>query len=745
MVKMNRQQNMREEIEYLDKTLSIVRKQLENELGVLPEAKVKLIALRKDMWENTVHFSNDFARLTEMNQYLAEVNIQTANYENLRKNIEKYKKLLDAPYFGRFDFSEEGSGQSEKIYIGLFNVADAKAHNILVYDWRAPISSIFYRYEPGKASFMAPDGLISGEVTLKRQYKIQNSVLKYYFDCNVRINDEILQEVLSRNSSVKMRNIVETIQKEQDLVIRDTENDLLIVQGVAGSGKTSIALHRIAFLLYEGLDLKVSSEDIIIISPNTVFSKYISSVLPELGEENVVQVTFDDLVLKLINNRVKTETRNKQLEFLIAAQDRDKIQSIEFKGSGIFVQVLDRMIRHWERRIAFPDIYYDGQIIETRHQLKNRFLNSKKEVPMAKRLKRLEDIILEKIQPLQKKRLTKIKKIVEKSEGRDFEIKSFSRLLSIKKSSIFLKNIRSFTRVDYLQLYRDLFNQPGLFFKLAEGLPLPNGIEKIIKKTGENLENNTVCHEDCAPLLYLKLKIEGSGFFPGIKQVVIDEIQDYYPVQYEVFKMLFKDARYTLLGDINQAIEKDVQPSLYDIEKVFNKEKTVKLFLNKSYRSSYEINSFTRKLAGGKQEFVSFKRHEKEPVFVYRDSFKKIDEAIVEDIDSYLGQGYQSVAVVTKTARDAEKLYRRLKNLTGIKLVNSAESEIEKGVSVIPSYMAKGLEFDVVLIYDVSAGNYQTDMDRKLLYIACTRAVHRLALYYTGERSPFFKSFPDYA
>jgi DNA helicase-2/ATP-dependent DNA helicase PcrA len=333
---------------------------------------------------------------------------------------------------------------------------DRNTGQVYVYDWRAPISSIFYRYELGGAMYDSPLGISRGDVSLKRQYQIRNSKLKYFFDCSVRITDEILQEVLS-HTSAKMKNIIETIQKEQDVIIRDRDHELLIVQGVAGSGKTSIALHRIAFLLYEGLNSNLQSNNVIIISPNTVFSHYISSVLPELGEENVRQSIFDDLVLDTFQGRFGEETRDMQLETLInsrAKTERDqRHQSIDFKGSRIFKQILDRLLWHYaHRHLVFEDVYYIGTILATRQQLKNRFLHNEIGVPMAKQLKRIEKTLLEKVHPLQKNRLKRLEKIVAKSEGHEFEIKSFSRLLAIKQAKAFRERIQRFTNVDYSQL-----------------------------------------------------------------------------------------------------------------------------------------------------------------------------------------------------------------------------------------------------------------------------------------------------
>lgn len=738
------QEQLREERDYLEKTLSFLKKEIESMLSSVSQQKSGLTALRKDMWENTVHFANDFARLTEITHYLAELDSQTANYGNTLKRLEKYRKMLLSPYFGRFDFLEDGLADTEKIYIGLHNLVDSKTGDFYVYDWRAPVSSIFYRFEPGRASYQAPVGTISGEVTLKRQYKIQDAQLRYFFDCRVGINDEILQEVLRGKASAKMRYIVETIQKEQDVIIRDTDNELLIVQGVAGSGKTSVALHRIAFLLYNGLNSNLSSNNILILSPNSIFSKYISSVLPELGEENTVQTTFEDIARKLLDGRLKTETRNQQLEFVVSSQDQAdlRMRDIRFKGSGEFVRILDRLISYYESSmISFEDIYFDGKILMTRQQIKNIFLKNRSFMPMAKRLKRIENIILERVQPLRKKRLEKIEKYVAQTDGHELEIKSFSRLLSIKKSRSFVDRIRRFTEVDYLSLYKTLFSNDELFARLAQGLRLPENIGEIIALTRKNLAGGLAFYEDCAPLLYLKLKLEGCTAFSEIRQVVIDEAQDYDLVQYEIFKFLFKDARYTVLGDVHQAIDKDVSLALYDkIIEILDKRKSVKIFLNKGYRSSYEINGFSQRILGVKRDFVSFERHETEPLVISKDTLDKHDDAIAREIADAAGRGHESVAVICKTAAEAEKLHARLKDRVNIKLVCSGGDEIEKGALVIPSYLAKGLEFDAVLASDVSAGNYSSELDRKLLYVTCTRALHRLALFHTGEKSPLLET-----
>ena len=262
-------------------------------------------------------------------------------------------------------------------------------------------------------------------------------------------------------------------------------------------------------------------------------------------------------------------------------------------------------------------------------------------------------------------------------------------------------------------------------------------IEEIVCVTQQNLQQGQVHHEDYAPLLYLKLKIEGNDLFSEIKHVVIDEAQDYSPLQYEVFKLLYKKATYTVLGDLHQTIEKTIDRSIYDdISEILNKRKTVQLSLDKGYRSTHEINTFNQNLLGAKQDYCSFERHGEKPLVHYQETSESIDKAILADIANYTEQGYESIAVICKTQDEAEKVYCRLRESVQITLIKPRDGEIIKGALVIPSYMAKGLEFDVVIVYDVNKENYSSDFDKKLLYIACTRALHRLVIYYKGDKSP---------
>jgi DNA helicase-2/ATP-dependent DNA helicase PcrA len=739
----NFNQDKQEELIYLEKTLKAIKDELYKEKEMLDSKISNVIKAGREMWNESAHFSEDFDNVPEMNQYLLEANERVRDYSITQRNIEKYDKMLKNPYFGRFDFAEDGFNDIDNVYIGSYNLVDKNTDEILIYDWRAPVSSMFYRCEVGKASYKSPIGTISGDMLLKKQYKIQDSKLKYFFDSSIKVNDEILQEVLSENASSKMKTIVETIQKEQDIIIRDTDNELLIVQGVAGSGKTSIALHRIAYLLYQGLNSKLSANNIIIVSPNSIFSKYISEVLPELGEENVEEITFDEIITGNLGKSFLLEHRKEQLEALILTQDNEdfniRMGSIQFKGSIAFTAIINRLIEYYEKKlIDFKDVYYDGETIETREELKNFFLNNKINIPIAKRLRRIEGMILNKIHSLRKKRLNKIEKVVESCGNHILEIKSFSRLMAIKESKILMNHLHSFTQIDYMDLYKLLFNKEDLLLKLSDGLELPKDINKIISETKNNLNKGKIYYEDCVALLYIKLKLDGNDDFSQIKQVLIDEAQDYYPLQYQVFNLLFKRARYTVLGDFNQTIDKYGDNQIYtEIEKVLDKKKSVKLSMNKSYRSSIEISSFNKRLLNNEQKFIPFERHEAEPLIIYKESHGLMYKSISEDIAKYHEQGYKSIAIICKTEKEAEEVQGRLENVTYGKVVNNINDAIGNYMVVIPAYLAKGLEFDVVIVYDVSDNNYRSQFDKRLLYVACTRPLHQLVLYYTGGKSRF--------
>ncbi len=735
-----------EELNYLEEIIDLLKYKLDTETEKLAEQKVDLIASRKEMWENTTHSSTDYDKLSDLNQYLSALQSQTFSYTELEKRIAKYEKMIQSPYFSRIDFTEEGYDDTEKIYIGLFNLMDESTHDIKVYDWRAPISSLYYSSELGPVKYKAPSGIIKGNVSLKRQYKINMGKLEYFFDSNVNIVDEMLMEALSQNMTSKMKTIVETIQKQQDMIIRDLNNDLLVVQGVAGSGKSSVALHRIAFLLYQGLNLKLSANNVVVISPNTLFSKYISNVLPELGEDNISEYTFENIFVKLFDNKMSVKTKSENFENIICAENENKRSFLraadEFKGSKIFLTILDRFIKYFERKlIYFEDVYFDGEIIETRELLKAFILSKKLDMPTAKKLKIIENRIMDKVHEKKNSRREKIEKAVNNSKQHEFEIKAFTRVLAARETSSIINKLHRFTEFSSYDLYKKLFSDKELFIKLAKGLALPDNIDEIISYTNKSINDPyNIPYADGIAMMYLKVKAEGTDSLNSIKQVIVDEAQDYYPMHYYLLKNLFKEARFTIVGDVNQAVEKISDITFYDeIISIFNLPRSNKIFLNKSYRSSYEISKFSERLLDNGLTTEYFKRNEEKPELIHMKDINKLEEKMLKDIDKYKSQGYNSIAVICKNRNEAASLYFRLRGKINVKLVDYLGEQNITGVIIVPVYLAKGLEFDAVMVYGADDKNYNTVFDKKLLYVACTRALHRLSLYYSEKVSRFLK------
>lgn len=729
------------EKEYLEKIKQVIEKQLQKEASKKRNKKNDLISARKDMYENTIHYSGDFEKLSDAIQYLRPIEVQTYDYQIASEKIKKLENMEKAPYFARIDFTEEGY-DSESIYIGLGNLTDEKTRQTYICDWRAPISGIFYRYGLGKAGYKAPYGEISGEVTLKRQFEIRKGELSYFFDSNITIMDDILKQALSQNSSPRMKSIVETIQKEQDIIIRDIDNDLLIVQGVAGSGKTSVALHRVAFLLYHGLASGLNANNIILITPNSLFGTYIENVLPELGEKNIQSATFEDMFEKRFNNEIIFSTRNSLLESIISSEKPEEKQQLkdclEFKLSQEFITILDRYIKYIEhKRIEFNDIFYNGVCLANRQLLKAELLNYKGvPIPLEKRLLLIENRIMAKIQENKKERLTKLENFVASYPHRIFEVKAYARYLSMKEYSSLKKEIYRFTRIDPKQLLKRLIGDKKLFCKLAQGLSLPHNIEDILNYTRRKLYDNQLDYGDSMDLLCLKLKLGGCDIYKDIKQVVVDEAQDYYPMHYEILKLSFGDAKYTVMGDINQTVEKSADLSIYgDIKRILGKQKNATIFMKKSFRCSYEINRFSACFSGGHTEIESFDRHEELPRVIKASSEDALETAVAEEILRCRAKGFDSVAVICKSRTDAEKLFKNIGQRMDAKLIDGNSPETISGVTLVPVYMAKGLEFDAVLVYRAGEDSYRDEEDKRLLYIACTRALHSLSLFHTGEKS----------
>ena len=732
---------LEQEQQYLKTVTHFLKEQITVGGQAAAEQKQNLVALRKEMFEGGMPAVDDYDRNIELSQYHTMERIETSHYEHKLSKVEKYKRILDKPYFGRFDFTEDEE-EKEKVYVGYQNVMNDDTYEVMVYDWRAPIASMFYRSELGAASYKAPCGDIHGEVSLKRQYEIEKGELKYFFDCALTITDEMLQQALGNNASSHMKNIVETIQKEQDLIIRDVENDLLIVQGVAGSGKTSIAMHRIAFLLYERMSEGLTSENVMIISPNHLFGEYVSTVLPELGEDNVSYSTMEDFFEMYFKGEMHMRSRSSQLEFMITHKNRKRIrENIHFKGSSTFITLLDRLVDCYENELlTFTDVKYAGQMIGKGSDLRKNFLDNPIQMAIGRRLDRIEHGLMKKLNALEKEKRREMMNELRKKGGYDYkdEEKVNNTLNSYREET--LEAMRSFTKVNVFKLYEALFKDEALFNKLSEGLKMPKGIENIRSFTAKNLRPDLATYEDGMALLYLKIKIEDQHYYPQIRQLLIDEAQDYYPLQYKIFGEIFRNVQYTVLGDIGQTIEKSETEDLYEeIIRTLEPKKALKLSLNKSYRSSYEISHFTQKLRDNQNMSIAFERHDELPIIAEQENMNQMFDWMEDKVKEYEASGYETIAIICKSQKEVNHVYSKISKKINLRKLNPEEDGFEKGVLIMPIYMAKGLEYDAVIVYEVNEENYYEKEDKQLLYIACTRALHRLSLCYTGKVSRYFE------
>lgn len=736
----------------LEQTISLAQEQLSAVRLSSEEKKADILTIKKEMREETAHsISNlwsleNFYDLIELHQYASPLSDKISQYEMEANKILALERMLQSPYFARIGFRFDGEDTSENIYIGMSSLVDDTSYEMVVYDWRSPIASVFYRFGTGKAFYEAPSGKITGEVNLKRQYEIRKGKLEYFFDADIQIKDEFLRKLLSQNASSKMKTIVETIQRDQDVIIRDMESDLMMVQGVAGSGKTSVALHRIAYLMYQGLAAKLTHNNIIIISPNTLFEQYISNVLPEMGEKNVNSVIFEEILQKVLQHDA-IQTKNQLLEQLLSSNinNTEAIakSSMQFKGSSEFVEILKRFIHDLPKRwIEFRDVYYNSKYIASRHELKAKMLAKSKNMLLGQRLKQLEASILDKVHEQRKARKRKLESFVTNHIKHSYEVEEIARMLSIYQSTALINEIRKFTQVNCLELYRKLFHNKKTFYSLAKGITLPDCIEDIIDYTYANLDKDYLLYEDALALAFLQLNVQAASYsdYEDIKQVVIDEAQDYYPLHFEILSLLFSKSRYTVLGDINQAIEKQEDLSLYDqFNRILNKKHSTLITMDKSFRCTSEILEFSSRFIDQSFKINSFSRKGDAPEIVTAKDVSALDDTLVNEILCCQNKNYESIGLICKTEKDAAALYERLKNRFDIQLIKSDGKADLRGIFIIPVYLSKGLEFDAVLICDVDKDHFCTSDDKKLLYISCTRALHRLNLFYTGAISPLLK------
>jgi DNA helicase II / ATP-dependent DNA helicase PcrA len=602
----------------------------------------------------------------------------------------KLLKLGQSPYFGRIDFKT--SGDALPVYIGIYTFSDETERKNLVYDWRAPISSMFYDFELGAAEYQTPSGKISGEILLKRQYKIREGQMEFMIENAVNIQDELLQKELSKSSDDKMKNIVATIQRDQNAVIRNEEAIVMIIQGVAGSGKTSIALHRIAFLLYRFRE-SISSKDILIISPNKVFADYISNVLPELGEEQIPEIVIEELAAEVLENKFQFQTFFEQVASLLEKHDDAFIERMRFKSTFEFLGKLNQYMIYLENNFFVPVELRVGSTVVPSPFIHEKFRMYHR-LPLLKRIPQVVKDIQDYVRDNRQRKLN-----------------------GFEKKQIWDAVPQMIRYTDFFSLYKNFFT----WIKRED-----------MFRTGSN---GSLEYADVFPLIYCKIRLEGVQPHDHVKHLLIDEMQDYTPIQYAVLSRLFK-CKKTILGDIGQRVNPYSASSADAISQIFPQGDVVKLL--RSYRSTWEITAFAQRISPN-ADIIPMERHGQEPEIVGFKTNREEAEYIKKLISEFSESGFQSLGIICKTTEQASVLFEEL-NLQGTHLLTPDSTSFKQGVIITTAHLAKGLEFDEVIVPFASARNYRTEVDKSMLYIACTRAMHQLTLTYANDITPFIKS-----
>ena len=735
------------EHEWLQEVLKEAQKQFDEKRNFREKFKSDTIEMQRELWENvgSVSIGNGLEQIVDFMQSINAMKIQKRSHEFTRKLEEKYERVLLSPYFARMDFVERGEERIEKCYIGISNLINDN-FDFLVYDWRAPISSMFYDYEIGEAEFKCPEGTVEGKLTLKRQYKINNGKIEYMFDSNLKIDDEVLQSILSKNTDSKMKAIITTIQREQNKVIRNEEYKNLIVQGPAGSGKTSVALHRIAYLLYKHRD-KITPQNIVVFSPNDIFNEYISNVLPELGEDNMSQTTFKEYMDKALGSELNKENYSEMMEYILASKKEAayqiRINNIKFKSSIEFVDILKRYVTFLEKEDTnFENITFGGNLIISSQDLEGLFFKDYVNLPQKRRLQKIRERILFLLKPYEEHRIEEVADELKDSGSYIDKTEIMEHSEAIVKNEVkeIYHKINSMTKFDLFDIYKKLFENLEFFLKDSNIEYNEKKIGEIKSYTLEKLKNQKLNYEDQLPLLYLKGALGDLPKTSEIKYVIIDEAQDYSPLQYEIFYQLFNHANMTILGDLNQSINPFMNVGDYkNISHIFTGDNTCIVNLTKSYRSTMEITKFSRRLLKKEPQVECVERSGNEPLLLGFLDEEAIKEKLLEDVKIYKEKDYKSIGIITRTANEANEVYNFLKDKIKVRVIMKDDDEYVSDTLIIPAYLAKGLEFDVVLIYNAGDENYSCEEERLLLYTACTRALHVLCVYYSGKRTLLLK------
>lgn len=702
--------DLREENEFLERLKELLRAEADKQLEKMNYFSGEYRDHARYVWENQWEFD---VYESVYNQMLLDGIVDKG--EQSREQFRRILKMLDSPYFARIDFLAKDDAEPMKIYIGKFPFWDGRG-DYQVFDWRAPVSGMYYEFEDGPAFYDAPAGRIEGEITCKRQYRISKGQLEYTLESSINIDDEILRQELARTSDHRMKDIVATIQKEQNRLIRNESAEVLIIQGAAGSGKTSIALHRAAYFLYRYKN-EITAENFLIISPNGIFVDYISGVLPELGEDSIRSIGMEEIATSFLGKEIKFEPLSHQVERFLTIPEEGWLTRSAYKAEPEFLRLLNEYLEHCDQcNFQSADYIFEGGYVE--EAFIRKCYEHRKNMPVRQRLREMAEAVREEIRAQNRARAqgAALGDILVWMEGR-------------------------FKDYDAITLYRNFYQyigKPEMFF---------------------HEEGNILEAADVFPLIYVKLYLEGRAVDENIQYLLIDEMQDHTPVQYAVLNRLYP-CRKTILGNFAQNVSPFGGSSLDFMRKMYPSAQIMEI--RKSYRSTWEIMEFAKYVGGSHIEIEPVQRHGEVPAVIGFDNRQKMKEKVLELTARTCGEhSHGHTGIICKSKAQAEELFHWLagrlkKEVDGLQqmqeeqmaqreqiqeerlhLLDTDSQEFYDGVMVMSVSISKGLEFDQVIIVDADDDNYNTEYERGLLYVACTRAMHSLTLLYSGKPSRF--------
>lgn len=697
----------KKDIEFL-----VEEKKLEEVSNILNEEMLSYINKRKfvtqyilDYRKNAVEeYKDDEDKLIEYFDHERYVKEQA--FTTIDKKLKELTILKESPYFGRVTFNDLEFDQKDTLYVGRFGVTPEGSYEPVIVDWRAPVASLFYHGSLGEASYTSPDGPIKCDIEGRRQIIVKKGELKGVFDSAIDVKDDILQMVLSNNSSDKLKDVIMTIQQEQDEIIRKERTSNIVVNGVAGSGKTTIALHRVAYLLYNYR--KELEDKVLILGPNGIFMEYISQVLPSLGEVGVKQETFASFALKEMDSELYIMSFDKYLEKILS-EDKEFIEDAKYKNSYEIIKDLDNLVKEMDKDyFHVEDVKYFGDLVISKEEIEEMFNKHYEYMPLFRRSEKIKRIILSKIKD---KRDEKVWELNE-------ELRKEKEKLTPEELLIEENNLEFRRKLRIREIVKEVMDSRA---KLDNWISREDVLD-IYDRFNGNKKEYTI--NDLAPILYLAIKLEGKKATKDYRHVVIDEAQDYSPLQFKVVRELTGTKYFTVVGDVNQRLIKysDLAPMM-ELGKIFDDVNPEIYNLNKSYRSTYEIMEYANKYLD-EDRIIPIVRHGKPVEEIEFHNNEKLSESIIESLKEFSNEGLESIAIITRDKEELEKVYNLISNKVHLVKFDNEDVLYKGGNVIIPSYFAKGLEFDGVIIVD--NGSSKDENEDLIKYIMSTRALHRL-------------------